>query len=510
MPLLAEGHRIGPYRIIRLLGEGGMGAVYEARQEPLDRRVALKTLKPDYARDHDAVARFFTEAKILSRLEHPSIVQVSDFGDAPDGTAYLVMEYLRGHSLGHRLGELVERGERLPLLTALQLAFQIADALAVAHAQGIVHRDLKPDNLMLVADPVAPSGERVKLLDFGIAKLTRPSDKAAAKTDTQAVMGTPLYMSPEQCAGAGGVDAKSDVYSLGCVLYEALAGRPPFVAEGAGQLIGMHLFQTPKPLGSVAPKVPAAVADLVHSLLTKDKTQRLGMSEAADAIGKLLAKLSGAGPVVRSRLVSSTDSDATRAVLVQPPSTTLGRSVGQSQLARLGRSSRSLLMILAGVMVVLFCGIWIMGTHTSSPSSAKSSTQFVPTPVTSLLPAASKPSSNIVSESATLHTVTWRIDSEPAGAVIVDDAEHVIGRTPFATVRKEEPGKSVLRLRQRGYVEAIITLYRNHDADQRITLQQLKFAPTRRASALPIGSPPVQSSPLTPNASPKKKIGYEE
>lgn len=141
MTALAEGHRLGPYRIVRLLGEGGMGAVYEARQEPLDRRVALKTLHPEYAGNKDAVARFFNEAKILSKLEHPSIVQVSDFGNATDGTAYLVMEYLRGQSLGRRIRELSARGERLAVVTALQFGFQIADVLAIAHAQGIVHRD---------------------------------------------------------------------------------------------------------------------------------------------------------------------------------------------------------------------------------------------------------------------------------------------------------------------------------------------------------------------------------
>lgn len=141
MSSLTEGQRLGAYRIVRLLGQGGMGAVYEARQEPLDRRVALKTLHAEFARNAEVVTRFFNEAKVLSQLEHPSIVQASDFGHAADGTAYLVMEYLRGQSLGRRLAELAERGERLPTVTALQIAFQVADVLTVAHAQGIVHRD---------------------------------------------------------------------------------------------------------------------------------------------------------------------------------------------------------------------------------------------------------------------------------------------------------------------------------------------------------------------------------
>ncbi len=141
MSVLTEGQRLGAYRIVRLLGEGGMGAVYEARQEPLERRVALKTLHADHAKSKEFIARFFNEAKVLSRLEHPSIVQVSDFGHAADGTAYLVMEYLRGQSLGRRIRELSERGERLPIATALQVCVQVADVLGMAHGQGIVHRE---------------------------------------------------------------------------------------------------------------------------------------------------------------------------------------------------------------------------------------------------------------------------------------------------------------------------------------------------------------------------------
>lgn len=349
-----------------------MGAVYEARQDPLDRRVALKILHPEYASNKESVARFFNEAKVLTRLEHPSLVQVFDFGNAPDGTAYLVMEYLRGQSLGQRLAT----GDgRLAVVAALQVGWQVADVLAVAHSQGVVHRDLKPDNLMLVADPIAPGGERVKVLDFGIAKLIGAEDRGGAKTDTHAVMGTPMYMSPEQCGGAGGVDAKTDVYSLGCVLYQALAGRPPFVAEGAGQLIGMHLFQTPPSLISLAPKVPPQVAELVHHLLTKDKAQRPSMSDAADEIGQLLSKMSGGGAVVRSRSPASTDPDATRPIDFLPrPFTTLGQSIGQRSKAGV-KDRRILAMLLAGLAVVgamaahtLFRGRPVPGTGVTQPA----------------------------------------------------------------------------------------------------------------------------------------------
>jgi len=349
MSVLSEGQRLGAYRIVRLLGEGGMGAVYEARQEPLDRRVALKTLHAEHAKNQESIARFFNEAKVLSRLEHPSIVQVSDFGNAADGTAYLVMEYLRGQSLASRLDTLSEKGQRLPIATALQVCVQVSDVLSLAHTQGIVHRDIKPANLMLVADPVAPGGERVKVLDFGIAKLS--DDRGGVKTATDQVMGTPAYMSPEQCAGAGGVDAQTDVYALGCVLYELLSGRTPFVADGPGRLIGMHLFQEPPPLRSVAPQVPSEIAELVHRMLRKEKTQRPTMREAAGELAKQVAKQTGM-PIAAS-LPSPTDAEEAKVVPRGSQASTMGRSIGQ----RMPKPARGKSGILLGGVGVLLLGV---------------------------------------------------------------------------------------------------------------------------------------------------------
>ena len=302
MSALPDGTRLGQYRITRLIGEGGMGAVYEARHESLDRRVAVKTLHPSVASQQSIVTRFFNEARVLSKLEHPSIVQISDFGTSLDGTTYLVMEYLRGESLGKRLSNLAQRGECLQLAPALQICWQVADVLAMAHALGIVHRDIKPDNLMLVADPIAPGGERVKVLDFGIAKLSGNDVIGGSKTATNTLMGTPMYMSPEQCAGAGRVDDKTDVYALGCVLYQALAGRPPFEAEGTGELIGMHLYHSPPPLAVLAPKLPGSIVQFVHRMLSKNKSDRPDMSSIADRIGHLLKQYASGPTPVRSRV----------------------------------------------------------------------------------------------------------------------------------------------------------------------------------------------------------------
>ncbi len=475
-----------------------MGAVYEARQESLDRRVALKTLHAEYAKNQDAIARFFNEAKVLSRLEHPSIVQVSDFGNAADGTAFLVMEYLRGHSLGRRLNDLADRGERMSLLTALQICFQVADVLSVAHSQGIVHRDIKPDNLMLVADAVAPSGERVKLLDFGIAKLTDGQDKGGVKTATQQVMGTPVYMSPEQCSGAGGVDAKTDVYALGCVLFEALAGRPPFVAEGAGQLIGMHLFQEPPLLQSLVPKVPQAVSDLVQRMITKDKALRPSMTDAADDIAKLLSKLTGSGPVLRSKSHAVTDPDATKVQVSQPPSTTLGRSLGQ-----IGGSSTKSKQVLAGAAIVLI-GLGLAGAlrlgsrskEASTPAEARTAAVDTPTaaPATPAEPA--KPA-----------TIQWKIDSVPSGSTVIDEAGQTLGVTPLLLSREPESGELLVRVRKAGYQDAKLVLHRDQDDTRQVGLVR-NSAPQREPAHTRTGTP--SSANTATKKPPPERIGYEE
>ncbi|HNN95450.1 MAG TPA: serine/threonine-protein kinase [Pseudomonadota bacterium] len=284
--------QIGPYRIVKLLGTGGMGQVYEALQEPIQRRVAVKLLLPQFAQHPEALTRFFNEARVVNLVEHPSIVQVSDYGQTQDGAAYLVMECLRGDSLSRRLKQLEKAGQSLPLIDGLYIASQIADALSTAHEKDIVHRDLKPANIMLVRDPVAPGGERAKILDFGIAKL---SQGQGSETAANAVIGTPQYMSPEQCRGAGGVDDRTDVYALGVMLYELIAGRTPFLGATGIDYMAQHSFNEPPLLSSFAPNTPPEVVALVHRLLLKDKTQRPAMRTVAHELSALLAGLSAGG-----------------------------------------------------------------------------------------------------------------------------------------------------------------------------------------------------------------------
>jgi serine/threonine protein kinase len=242
---LLIGQTIGNYLVTQKLGEGGMGAVYLAEHPGIGKKVALKVLHNEFSSNQEVAARFFNEAKAVNDIGHPNIVDIHDFGIIQGGVGreqmvYFIMEYLAGTSLSG----LIRQEAPLPPERALGIGLQVADALAASHKCGIVHRDLKPDNIMLIRRH--RETDFVKLLDFGIAKLT--GDVAGSRrTRTGIVMGTPAYMSPEQCEGRGNIDHRTDIYALGIVLYEMMTGRVPFIGEGYGEILVQHLTQMPLP-----------------------------------------------------------------------------------------------------------------------------------------------------------------------------------------------------------------------------------------------------------------------
>jgi serine/threonine protein kinase len=282
---------IGQYRILRKIGAGGMGLVYLGEHTLLGRRAAIKTLLPSVAANAEIVERFFNEARATSAISDPGVIQVFDFGYHVDGTAYIVMELLEGESLAKR----IERLGKLTLADALRIARQIAGSLGVAHARDIVHRDLKPDNIFLVADAEAQGGERSKILDFGICKVGAVDVHV---TQSGAMVGTPVYMSPEQCRGAGDVDHRADIYAFGCLVFHMLTGRPPFVGDAPGDLIVAHLREEPPAASSLVASVPAAVDALIAKCLAKDPADRFAsMAELSAALGELSVARAGSGPV---------------------------------------------------------------------------------------------------------------------------------------------------------------------------------------------------------------------
>ena len=316
------GSTVGSYRILQQLGEGGMGAVYLAEHALLGRRAAIKVLLPALSRREEIVTRFFNEARAATAIPDPGIVQIFDFG-FHEGVAFIVMELLVGEALDKRL----ETQGRLAAAAALRIARQIAGTLGAAHERGIIHRDLKPENIFLVRDPEVAGGERVKILDFGIAKLAGV-DPGTVKTQVGTVMGTPLYMSPEQCRGAGEVDHRSDVYALGCVLYHMICGRPPFVAQGMGEVLAMQMYEE-----AVAPGVGVEVDAMVLRCLAKNPGGRFAnMAEVAAEAERLLTSIGGTGGGWAAGGGERVSGDWRAPSLVRTP-TTLGGAAGARETA---------------------------------------------------------------------------------------------------------------------------------------------------------------------------------
>jgi serine/threonine protein kinase len=258
------GQRVGPYRVSARIGAGGMGQVYKAVHPEIGSRVALKILAEDVARDPSLVERFFTEARAANLIHHENIVNVLDLAWLPDGRPYILMEYLAGWPLG----KLMQERGALPFGALIPLLGDVADALGAAHDAGIVHRDLKPDNIW-----VTPAG-RAKILDFGVAKLR--SDQVGSMhnpTATGSILGTPYYMSPEQALGRQ-VDPRTDIYSLGVVLYQGVTGRLPFGGSTLYDILHQHITAQPPPPQSLRPDCPPAFAELILRALAKEPSRR--------------------------------------------------------------------------------------------------------------------------------------------------------------------------------------------------------------------------------------------
>lgn len=271
------------YKITSVLGEGGWGVVYGAVHELMKKEVAIKVLHAHYIKDETNRARFQREAQAISRLDHPNIISVHDFGMSKEGYHYLVMDLVKGTSLAAILDE----EGFLEVERALALFLQIASALAHAHEQGIIHRDLKPGNIMIVAQP---AGEHVKILDFGVAKvLPQEGDHVQQLSRTGEIFGTSLYLSPEQCL-AKPLDHRSDIYALGCLMYETLTGLPPHIGSNLFETLQKHVLSPVVPLRQAREglAVPAELDAIVLRALEKDPGKRFqACAELVESLQKI-------------------------------------------------------------------------------------------------------------------------------------------------------------------------------------------------------------------------------
>src|SRR5260221_697557 len=269
------GTELDRYRLAKLLGEGGMGRVYLAVQPAIGSRVAIKILSEQGAKTAELLERFFAEARAVNLIRHENIVGVLDMAVLPDGRPFIVMEFVEGQTLAE-----IVRTQQAPIGGVVQAMGEVLGALAAAHAIGIVHRDLKPDNIIVTVEGHA------KVLDFGIAKLAPNLRDVAPQTKTGAILGTPAYMAPEQISGAANVDARTDVYACGVVLFEAVTGRQPFSGATLFDLMKAHVEQMPPLPRMYRPELPDAIEHVIMQALAKDPAQRF---QSATAMAQALA-----------------------------------------------------------------------------------------------------------------------------------------------------------------------------------------------------------------------------
>ncbi len=272
------------YRIVKKLGAGGMGDVYEGVHELIGKKLAIKCLHADFAAHPEAVARFQRESRAATAVGNEHIVDVSDVGELPDGSPFMVMEYLQGQELAG----LIDSSESIAVPRVIKIALEILEALHAAHQSGVVHRDMKPENVFLIQR--GDNADFVKVLDFGISMITENSDAALGRmTQTGVAMGTPNYMSPEQAKGERSLDHRTDLYSLGVILYEILTGRVPFQAGTLAVLMTKILTEVPKPIREIRPDVPAALDRIILRAMAKEPAVRYeDAEEFADALRPFL------------------------------------------------------------------------------------------------------------------------------------------------------------------------------------------------------------------------------
>jgi eukaryotic-like serine/threonine-protein kinase len=506
------GQTVGNYLVTQKLGEGGMGSVYLAEHPTIGKKVALKVLHAEFSTNPEVAERFFTEAKAVNAIGHPNIVDIVDYGvlqagpGGRDRLVYFIMEYLHGPALAN----VIRTESPLAPERALTIALQVADALAASHKTNIVHRDLKPDNIILIRR--GRENDFVKLLDFGIAKLTGSDGLSSHKTRTGLVLGTPAYMSPEQCEGRATVDHRTDVYALGVVLYEMLVGRVPFIGEGYGEILVQHLTQQPIPPSQyrmMSPHVEQVVLKALEKRVemrypTMDEFIRamsdpVGYVESHGGVTGFLSKqlMPSTAPLPPVRmtpppmtpvpgLMSPVPGALNTGMMGGPTPTTLSSAAGQVAPAR----SKTPFIIAAGLVVALTgAGVFFVlnkktttaadqpetgsgsgqvvvengsagsaigsaAVHTPPPPITPDAAVAVTPPVDAAVVAETGSGSGAGSGSAvvTASNVSLTINSVPAGADIYLNGVVMAGKKTPATLMVP-PGNYKISVRSKGFEE---------------------------------------------------------
>ncbi len=495
----------GRFEIVAPLGVGGMGRVYKAVQRPLGREVALKVLNPRYdgTRDPGFERRFFLEASMTSKLKHPNTITVHDYGRTDDGIYYIAMEYIEGDTLQKVLAE----NGKLPWSRALFVAGQVARSLREAHKLGLVHRDLKPANVMLQTE--GTGGDTVKVLDFGLVKSFTPEKPKEEGDDvdrtglTQAgvLLGSPLYMAPEQARGEA--DPRTDIYSLGILMFQTMAGRPPFMSKESIDVIVKHIREKPPELRGLVPEVPIEVNALVMKCLEKEPAARFqSMDELLDAMRTATSGQGLSGAFADPRTASGIIPRASTPgmpVVSSPatPSFTSAESVRSHEIelgdtGALGAPKRKLPLVL-GVSAVVLVGA-MLGGVAAWKAMAPAPLPAVEAPPRPIAAVVEPPKPEPID-------VRFEIESEPAGATVTRDGVQV-GVTPFElTVRRSgtQPAQVELVFSLEGYEPRSAIA---QGLDGVVTVNQ---ALSKKPEPRPVGKP--SKKPKNPKPEP---AGYKD
>jgi eukaryotic-like serine/threonine-protein kinase len=522
---VVTGQSFGNFQVVRLIGEGGFGEVYEAENPFLQRRAAVKVLHAGMLQDAELVRRFLNEARAASAMRHPNIVDVFDAGVTPDGEPYILMEFLEGDSLQ----KIISQQGRLELATVLEVARQAGSALSAAHLAGIVHRDLKPENLFLIPDPSAPLGFTVKVLDFGIAKVKHRDDRGSTlKTQAGLLMGSPAYMSPEQCRDSSDVDHRTDIYSLAIMVYEMLAGAPPFTSNSATEMLVMQIAMNPPPLRDRVRDLPEHVEQAIARALSKDRDLRYGNvdyfvgalqgsypaatahgnveSSAIDMGGIAERPMSRAGmitpaPLVLGPLSGKLGTTPAPVVLSKPTLTTLSRSTGERTAGAAEsradfdaiRPRRWPIIAAAGVVVAvaaLLASRFLSEQTTTAPAVAVAN------------PAAKSPA-------ASPAMVKVMVRSVPAGATVLDQKQGtVLGVTPLEKAFLQGAGELGLVLRLDGHKEKAIAIGLDGNSSTSVDLEPAETPSANTSKRPELGRPKVVSP--RPRRPPKPLLENEK
>ena len=475
----------GRYKVEAMLGEGGMGVVYRCSHKIIGKKVAMKVLRADLARDSEATERFLNEAKAASSIGNPHIIDISDFGQFPDGSTYFVMEFLEGLPLSAALAD----GEPMPVRRIISIAEQLAEGLSAAHQVKIVHRDLKPDNIFLIAR--GQNKDFVKILDFGIAKVSTAEGKL---TRAGAVFGTPHYMSPEQAAGTP-VDHRGDIYSFGVILYELASGRVPFDADNFMGILTQHMYKSPVPIRALVPQpqeVPPGLEAIILKCLSKRPEQRYASMEELLAD---LEQLKGGGvPDAVADMMSRSGSfnvpqdyfKKTGGMPAPLPATPL----------HLVRARWPWIAGVAGVLaavslvLAIFAKSGASGAAPVQPLSAENAAAIRP-PET---PAARGPEVAVVPAEVPPVVRQVVLAVEPIDAHVFR-GETDLGQSPvFVDINEGEQAR--LEIRREGFETQEVVLNGSEGRRSiKLTPEAKKSVPLRRAPALPKARPPARPKP---------------